>query len=121
MCLRNSKLRDLITAFFVGILLFNYVNSSMFWHSHVIDGRIIYHSHIYGKGHLSGNSDGGHTLGQLRLLDIINHTLCTDTIIPDVSIARIDVLEYIPQESPIPECLVGSVSFLDLRGPPSLI
>ena len=54
MRLHGTKLKSLISAVFVGILLFNYVSSTMFWHCHVIDGQIITHSHIYWDGHAGG-------------------------------------------------------------------
>ncbi|MBO4231189.1 MAG: hypothetical protein J5886_05875 [Bacteroidales bacterium] len=121
MRLGDTKLKSLVSAIFVGILLFNYVSSTMFWHCHVIDGQIITHSHIYGDGHACENSDGGHTFGQLKLLDILSHIVCTDTIIPDISISRIDVLEYVFSESPVLACYESPVNGIDLRGPPSLI
>ena len=81
--------------FFIGILLFNYVNSTMFWHNHLVDGQIVGHSHIYGKAHCTDNSDGGHTPGQLKLLDLVSHILCTDTVIPDIHVGGIDIIERV--------------------------
>lgn len=121
MRLGNTKLKSLTSAIFVGILLFNYVSSTMFWHSHIIDGQIVIHSHIYGDGHSRNNSDGGHSYGQLKLLDILSHTVCTDTVIPDISITRIDVLEYVFQESPVLSHGISPANSIDLRGPPALI
>ena len=121
MRLHETKLKSLISAVFVGILLFNYVSSTMFWHCHVIDGQTITHSHIYWDDHAGGNSDGGHTYSQLKLLDILCHIVCTDSIIPDVSTSRIDVLEYVFTESKVLACDSNHASAFDLRGPPALI
>lgn len=121
MRLSGTKLKSMISAVFVGILLFNYVSSTMFWHCHVIDGQIITHSHIYWDDHAGSNSDGGHTYNQLKLLDILSHIVCTDSIIPDLGISRIEVLEYVFMESPVKFLDAIPVNSFHLRGPPSLI
>ena len=118
MRLRNQKSRSLATMVFIGILLFNYVNSTMFWHSHIVDGRIIWHSHIYWKSHVTGNSDGGHTAGQLKLLDIVSHIPCTDTVIPDLEVDRIEVLEYVVIYHPSTVLAACHPYLFSLRGPP---
>ena len=112
------KSKSLTTMIFIGILLFNYVNSTMFWHTHIVDGLIIGHSHIYWKSHVTGNADGGHTPGQLKLLDLVSHILCTDTVIPDIQIERIDVLEYVVIENPVTAVAESIFSLSYLRGPP---
>ena len=115
---RNPRMKSVTTVIFIGILLFNYVNSTMFWHTHIVDGRIVEHSHIYGESHTTGNSDGGHTPGQLKLLDLVSHILCTDTVIPDIQIERIDILEYVIFENPVAEVPASVVFHSSLRGPP---
>ena len=115
---RNPKIKSVTTMIFIGLLLFNYVNSTMFWHNHLVDGQIVGHSHIYGKAHCTDNSDGGHTPGQLKLLDLVSHILCTDTVIPDIQIERIDVLEYVVIENPVVEVTESFFSLSSLRGPP---
>ena len=115
---RSTKPKSLVTVFFIGILLFNYVNSTMCWHNHLVDGQIVGHSHIYGKAHDTGDSDGGHTPGQLKLLDLVSHILCTDTVIPDIRIERVDVLEYVIFESPVADVAANLILHTSLRGPP---
>ena len=92
---------------FIGILLFNYVSSTMFWHSH-----------IYLVSHVTGNSDGGHTAGQLKLLDLVSHILCTDTVIPDLKVDRIEVLEYVVIDHPSVVLAACHPHLFSLRGPP---
>ncbi|MBR5176478.1 MAG: hypothetical protein IKW89_11195 [Bacteroidales bacterium] len=121
MRLSGTKLKSVISAVFVGILLFNYVSSTMFWHCHVIDGQIITHSHIYWDDHTGSNSDSGHTYNQLKLLDILSHIVYTDSIIPDLGISRIDVLEYVFAEAPVKVFDAIPANSFHLRGPPSLI
>jgi len=120
MHIRNHRLRSMMLMMFIGILLFNYVNATMFWHSHVVDGRVITHSHIFWKNHVTGNSDGGHTQGQLRLLDVICHTVCTATVIDSFLPERFDVLEYVFHENPGTEVSWCSPHLPVLRGPPAV-
>ena len=101
---------------FVGIVLFNYVNSTMFWHSHIIDGRVITHSHVNYKTHPTG--DGGHNYGQLKLLDVISHIVCTDSILPDFMPGRFDVLEYVLSSMPPTKYSFIFSCLTVLRGPP---
>ncbi|MFR9661595.1 MAG: hypothetical protein SNF60_05980 [Rikenellaceae bacterium] len=42
----------------------------MFQHTHVIDGATIIHSHIYGANH-DQSSDGGHTQGELTIINYL--------------------------------------------------
>ena len=105
---------------FIGILLFNYVNSTMFWHSHIVDGRVITHSHIFWKNHGTGNSDGGHTPGQFKILDLICHTVCTATVVDLVLPERFDVLEYVFQESLAEGIARCPRHCTVLRGPPAV-
>lgn len=118
MRMRSTKPKSLVTMFFIGILLFNYVNSTMFWHSHIVEGGIIWHSHIYWKSHVTDSSDGGHTSGQLKLLDVVSHILCTDTVIPDIQFERVDVLEYVIFETPVVGVHSSFIHNSFLRGPP---
>ena len=50
-----------MTVSFIVIFLFNYVNSTMFWHGHVVGEYWIIHSHIYGNAHQTGRAPCGHT------------------------------------------------------------
>ena len=37
MQLRSQRWKNLATMLFIGVILFNYVNSTMFWHNHLVD------------------------------------------------------------------------------------
>ena len=106
---------------FAVIMLFNYANATMFWHSHVIGGASIMHSHIYWKTHTTGNSDGGHTSDQIQIIDLICHAVYTADAIPEIHLERFDVLECVLQEMVVSEVCSIHSSHLSLRGPPSLV
>lgn len=118
---RNNRSRNILTIAFIVMMLFNYANATMFWHCHKIGGSSIVHSHVYWKTHTAGNSDGGHTSGQIQILDIICHSDCTAGIIPETHLERFDVLEYVFQGETVPEVFADHSSTLSLRGPPSLV
>ena len=73
----KGKYRNVLTVVFIAIMLFNYANATLFWHCHRIGSASVVHSHIYGKSHGTGNSTGGHTPGQLQIIDVICHALYT--------------------------------------------
>ena len=121
MKLRNDRSRNLLTMAFAVIMLFNYANATMFWHSHVIGGASIMHSHIYWKTHATGNSDGGHTSDQIQIIDLICHAVYTDDIFTEIHLERFDVFECVLQEVVFTEVSTVHSSLLSLRGPPALV
>lgn len=56
-----------------------YVNATMFWHSHIINGVTIVHSHIHGFSHTS-SSDGGHSVREITLISMCTsvHIMAND-------------------------------------------
>lgn len=54
------------------ILSAYYVNSTMFYHQHVICGETIFHSHLSSASHAENpDSDGGHSLEVAKLIAIL--------------------------------------------------
>ena len=121
MKLRNDRSRNILTMVFAVIMLFNYANATMFWHSHVIGGASIMHSHIYWKTHATGNSDGGHTSDQIQIIDLICHAVYTADVIPEIHLERFDVLERVMQDVAVSEVSQVHSRILSLRGPPALV
>ncbi len=52
-----------------------YANSTMFLHTHSIDGATITHSHMYDSDHTEGDSSGGHTSHDFTLIDHLSNIL----------------------------------------------
>ena len=81
----------------------------------------VVHSHTHGSSHTAGNDSGGHTTGQLQIIDVICHALYTADAVPEIHLERQDVLYGVLQ---VPDCLQEEHDFsesLSLRGPPSLV
>ena len=115
--------KNFLMAALTVLLSLGYVSSTMCWHTHVIGGQVIVHSHFYWKGHTSDASvptDGGHTPGQLQTIQEANELTFTADILPAVEIARVEVLTDIFY---VPGLLQEQKSVLrtrSLRAPPGL-
>lgn len=65
----KEGIKNLVAAFLVMLFVAFYVNATMFWHSHIINGVTIVHSHIHGSSHTS-SSDGGHSVREITLISM---------------------------------------------------
>ncbi len=109
-----------MTVSFIAIFLFNYVNSTMFWHSHMVGEYLIIHSHIYGDAHQTGRAPCGHTSAELLLLSIVNQTVSLEKVVSAIDLQPLrqmvtvvlDLLSVPVQSIDVPH--------VSLRGPPVL-
>lgn len=69
--IRKSK--NYVAIVLVAIFSLYYASSTMFGHSHIINGVTVVHSHFHlpGNAHHQ-NADGGHTLQEIGLIASIN-------------------------------------------------
>ena len=116
----KGRIRNLLMAALTVLLCVGYVNSTMCWHSHIIGGRIVVHSHLHAESHHGedGTTDGGHNPGQLRLIQESNEISLSGSILPEIALKRIDVLTDIfsaPEILPVREI---SARVALLRAPP---
>ena len=117
----KGKYRNALTVVFIAIMLFNYANATLFWHCHRIGSMEVVHSHIHGSAHTAGNGSGGHTTGQLQIIDVICHALYIADAVSEIHLERLDVLYGVMLA---PDCLQEEHDFtesISLRGPPSLV
>lgn len=110
-----------MTTFCIAIFLFCYVNATMFWHGHSVQGNWLFHSHLADWAHRTAHSDGDHTAAQFQLLVELSLFACTGSAVPSFG------QDVFRQEEPVTpsrpdsfasECSVCAVS---LRGPPELV
>ena len=89
----SIRLKNVVMAALVALLALSYVSSTMCWHTHVVGDRVIVHSHLFGRGGAAQSADGGHTPGQLRMIQEANELVYVDdSVLPDIPLVRIDVL-----------------------------
>jgi hypothetical protein len=116
--------KNLLMAVFTALLAFSYVNSTMCWHTHVIGDEIIVHSHLFGRSANAqqAQGDGGHTPGQLRMIQEANELVYTDdSVLPDIPLMRIDVLQEVFFSVPaVLSVQRPQVAVRSLRAPPGL-
>lgn len=117
----SGTCKNVLMAVFTVLLSLGYVSSTMCWHSHVVGGQVIVHSHLFGRCHANPNTDGGHTAGQLQTIQEANDLTFTDVVIPEFHIERIEVLTDIfftpavcAQQKPV-------LPARSLRAPPVLL
>ena len=92
----SIRLKNVVMAVFTALLAFSYVSSTMCWHTHVIGDRVIVHSHLFGRTAYAQQDDGGHTPGQLRMIQEANEMVFTDdAVLPDILPVRIDILQKV--------------------------
>lgn len=123
--LREMNGRPLIRSVFAGffMLLFAvfYVNATMFWHCHIINGVTIVHSHIHTASH-HNTSNGAHSESSLTLIDAINtlecledvggqlfdftayRTLCAVLLLPTLVVTAVVSLRLFSLRAPPAEC-----------------
>lgn len=109
--------RILMAASLLMLFVTYYVNATMFWHSHIINGVTIVHSHIHGASHTS-SSDGGHSANEITLIAVCEALQLTDDLGESPAVALILVLLCVFMAAE-PSAL-ADVSFLrpSLRAPP---
>ena len=116
-----SRLRGMMTMLCIGMFLFSYVNATMFWHGHNVQGVWFYHSHIADRAHRTGQTDGGHTTAQLILIETVHQAAYTEAAVPEIAIEPVRPAETRTIETPsvVQDGRTLVINF-SLRGPPVL-
>mgnify|MGYP007016097542 CR=1 FL=1 len=110
-------LRVALLLFFIG----HYSNSTMFYHTHEVDGRMYCHSHFFGFKNGKGVpvTSHTHTSNQIHLIDTFNTINLTDELdfsgipVPAFRLSTIKTVE-LPQTPQLTPAL-----HLWLRAPPA--
>ena len=112
--------KGFMTVSFIAIFLFNYVNSTMFWHGHLVGESLIVHSHIYGKTHQTGSAACGHTSAEILLLSIVNQTVPLEKAVPAIHFQPLRPLVALFLDTPALPLQTTDLPHASLRGPPML-
>lgn len=117
----SLRIKNVVTAALVALLAISYVSSTMCWHTHVTGDRVIAHSHLFGHSGASQDSDGGHTPGQLLMIQEANEQVFTDSsVLLDILPVRIDVLTDLFSAPAVLPVQGRQVVVRSLRAPPGL-
>ncbi len=112
MC-RNNSIKTFIARALLVLFIFYYASSTLFIHSHIIDGEVITHSHPY------SSTSHTHTGASIELISLLNNlafTLCVISILSFIETSTRFFFKQIRKQKYSdnkPLCLL-------LRGPPAL-
>ena len=110
-------LRVALLLFFIG----HYSNSTMFFHTHEVDGRLFCHSHFFGIKKSKGFpvTAHTHTTNQLQLIDTFNTISLTDALeIPEIPTPDINFI--VLKQVGLPQKQLLNIQLnLRLRAPPA--
>lgn len=112
------SMRDWAAMAFVIVYLFSYANANMFWHCHTICGQSITHSHIYGKAHQTGHTDGGHTANGLILISIADQVTSTEEAVQTLDLQPLRPFTKCVFGEPVLSLPSVTALHVSLRGPP---
>lgn len=125
----RTNIRGLLVALFTLLFVACYANATLFVHTHIIDGQVITHSHIYTSGHADSDcsdtqdDDMAHAPEQVALISFLNHLVYTDNVSTsyDLDFTLYSYSQY--DYSSIYEVYIEDISaqIHALRGPPCLL
>lgn len=117
----SLRIKNVVTAALIALLAVSYVSSTMCWHTHVMGDRVIVHSHLFGRSAAAQGTDGGHTPGQLLMIQEANDLVFTDdAVLPDLLPLRIDVLTDLFSAPAVLPVQGRPAAVRSLRAPPGL-
>ena len=117
----SIRIKNMLTAVLIALLAVSYVSSTMCWHTHRIGDWVIVHSHLFGRSAAAQGTDGGHTPGQLLMIQEANEQVFTDgSVMPELLPVRIDVLTDLFSAPAVLPVQGRQPAVRSLRAPPGL-
>ena len=71
---RKSHIRELMATAMLLLFVAYYGDTALFYHTHIINGVTIVHSHVHNSHH-HDSSDGAHSTSQITLISALNSQL----------------------------------------------
>lgn len=112
-----QKTKGVLTTLVILLFVGYYVNCTMFWHSHIINGVLITHSHFYGVEH-TASEDGGHSMLQIHAIEMLTNITAVGTTILAVA-GAVMILEAVIREPQFTSPIHITISHKALRAPPA--
>jgi hypothetical protein len=112
-----KKTRQIVGAILVAIFALYYANISLFYHSHIINGVTVIHSHFHGKAH---EQTGTHSQSELTLISSLSSfqspSVALFFVWAGVFLVQIGVIGLKPVESIYCQTILSP----SLRAPPAI-
>jgi hypothetical protein len=112
-----KKERQLISHILMVIFVFYYANICFFYHSHIINGVTIVHSHIHSKAHTQA---GTHSQSELTLISALSIFQTLQATLFFVSLGIFSVLQAAIRFSILEKATSKLATCISLRAPPYL-
>lgn len=113
----TQKSKQIIASVLVAIFALYYANICFFYHSHIINGTTIVHSHIHNKEH---TQTGTHSESELTLISVLSSFQSLQAALTIVSLGIVSLLLAIILPVVEKKTVRDICSDITLRGPPSL-
>ena len=114
----NEKSRQILSRILIVIFALYYVNICFFYHSHIINGTTIVHSHFHDKAH---SQTGTHSESELTLISTLSAFQSTQAPLVLVSLIAIILLLAIIRPLTENKITLEPVSGISSRAPPILL
>jgi hypothetical protein len=111
----SQKSKQIIALILIAVFAFYYANICSFYHSHIINGVTIVHSHIHNKAH---TQTGTHSSSELTLISVLSafHSLQATLCVVCLGIfllLQVFILPFFEER-----IISNPVACISLRGPP---
>ncbi len=121
---QSRELRAYLQSRLAGLLLLTlglyYASSTLFFHTHIVNGQVVVHSHIFFKGHIDSSDEGEHTEDEVLLISYLNDILLVEQSM-DCHLAAVDApLESVAAVLSTTSSLFEGSSPRSLRAPPAV-
>jgi hypothetical protein len=113
----SKKGRQIISRILIVIFAFYYANICFFYHSHIINGVTIVHSHVHNKAHAQ---TGTHSVTELTLISVLSAFQSLQTTLCFIGLGLFFLLQAIIRPFAEDRIIPKTVTCISLRAPPAL-
>ena len=113
----SQKIKRFIGIVLITVFTFYYVNICFFYHTHIINGVTIVHSHIHTKDHAQ---TGTHTESELTLISALSAFQSGQPALFFAELGIFLLLTSLFLTAPAEEIVSQSIRYFSLRAPPVL-
>ena len=113
----SQKSKQIIARVFIVIFVLHYANICFFYHSHIINGATIVHSHLHDKAH---TQTGTHTGSELTLISTLSNFQSLQATLCFIGFGFFFILQAVTRFFPERKIISQHFTCISLRAPPAL-
>ncbi|MDR1557619.1 MAG: hypothetical protein LBS88_11435 [Tannerellaceae bacterium] len=111
----SQRSKQIVALILITVFAFYYVNICFFYHSHIINGTTIVHSHIYNKA-----NTGTHSSSELTLISSLSVFHSLQASVCFVGLGIFLLLQTFILSFSEKRIILNPIACISLRAPPSL-